>query len=73
LDRQYVQKAESPDEELSQVAIESITGYFRSHPLPQERARQVRQMITSQKWPEPKERSLKISVAPLKPEAASGN
>jgi predicted Zn-dependent protease len=73
LDRQYVQKAESPDEELSQVTIESIIGYFRSHPLPQERARQVRQMITSQKWPEPKERSLKISVAPLKPEAASGN
>lgn len=58
LDRQYVQKAESPQEELSQVAIEAITGYFRSHPLPQERERQIRQLIVSENWPSRKERPL---------------
>jgi predicted Zn-dependent protease len=63
LDRQYVLKAESPEEELSQVAIQSIMGYFRSHPLPPERERQVQQMMASQKWPERHERSLKIGLA----------
>jgi predicted Zn-dependent protease len=73
LDRQYVEKAESPDEELSQVAIQSIIGYFRSHPLPQERARQVRRMITSEKWPEPKERPLRIHLDTPKTALANTN
>ncbi|HEV3316599.1 MAG TPA: M48 family metallopeptidase [Candidatus Angelobacter sp.] len=73
LDRQYVQKAESPDEELSQVAIESIIGYFRSHPLPQERARQVRQMIVSEKWPERPERPLRIHLDSPRSTLANGN
>ena len=60
LDRQYVEKAESPDQELSQVAIQSIIGYFRSHPLPQERLRQVRNLIASEKWPPRAERPLRI-------------
>jgi predicted Zn-dependent protease len=72
LDRQYVQKAESPDEELSQVAIQSILGYFRSHPLPQERERQVRQMMASEKWPERRERPLRISLQE-KQKASEGN
>jgi beta-barrel assembly-enhancing protease len=58
LGRQYVQKAESPQEELSQVAIETLTGYFRSHPLPQERERQIQQLIVSENWPFRKERPL---------------
>ena len=66
LDRQYVLKAESPDDELSQVAILSIIGYFRSHPLPQERERQVQQMMASQKWPERREKLLKIRLTPEK-------
>jgi|ERR1700694_764744 len=70
LERQYVSKAESPDEEFSQVAIQSIIGYFRSHPLPQERERQVQQIMASQKWPERRERPLRISVAAEKQEAA---
>jgi beta-barrel assembly-enhancing protease len=64
LDREYVQKAESPQEELSQVAIDTITGYFRSHPLPQERERQIEQLIASEKWPSRKERPLKYSARP---------
>jgi predicted Zn-dependent protease len=73
LDRQYVQKAESPDEELSQVAIQSIIGYFRSHPLPQERMRQVRNLIASEKWPERAERPLRIHLDSSKTASANGN
>lgn len=62
LDREYVQKAESPQEELSQIAIDTIAGYFRSHPLPQERERQIEQLIASEKWPSRKERPLKVHL-----------
>ena len=41
LDRRYRQRASSPSDELSQVAIESIEGYFRSHPRAEERIRQL--------------------------------
>jgi len=73
LDRQYVLKAESPDEELSQMAIESIIGYFRSHPLPQERERQVQQLIASEKWPERQEKPLRIHLGSPKNTLANGN
>ena len=61
LERQYVQKAESPQEELSQVAIQTIQGYFRSHPLSAERINQIQSLIASEKWPQPKEKPLKVS------------
>jgi beta-barrel assembly-enhancing protease len=70
LQREYIQKAESPQQELSQVAIQTITGYFRSHPLPQEREHQIQSLIASEKWPEPKERPLRVQVA--KAEVAKG-
>jgi predicted Zn-dependent protease len=60
LRREYVTKAESPDEELSQVAIAGIEGYFRSHPLPQERATQIRRMIATRKWANVPERPLQM-------------
>jgi beta-barrel assembly-enhancing protease len=53
-------KAGSPDEELSQVAFETLTGYFRSHPLPQERIDQIQELIKSQNWPQPTEKILKL-------------
>jgi beta-barrel assembly-enhancing protease len=34
-------RAKSPQEELSQVALETLEGYFRSHPLPSERIAQI--------------------------------
>jgi predicted Zn-dependent protease len=73
LDRQYVQKAESPDEELSQVAVQSIVGYFRSHPLPEERERQVHNLIASEKWPQRAERPLRIHLDSPKAAPATGN
>jgi len=68
LNREYVQKAETPQEELSQVAIQTIEGYFRSHPLPEEREHQIKALITSEKWPLPKEKPLKFNLA--QPEVA---
>ncbi len=60
LHRQFVSKAASPDQELTQVAIQSIVGYFRSHPLPQEREAQIRQIMASRHWPEPPEKPLRV-------------
>jgi len=54
------QKAGSPDQELAQVALDTIRGYFRSHPLPQERIQQIQGLIASEKWPEKKERPLRV-------------
>ncbi|HLJ26770.1 MAG TPA: M48 family metallopeptidase [Candidatus Angelobacter sp.] len=72
LNREYVQKAESPQEELSQVAIQTLEGYFRSHPLPLEREHQIQALIISEKWPERKERPLKVRVEGAKAEATKG-
>ena len=47
---EYVIHAESPDEELSQLAIQSLTGYFRSHPLPSERLAQAHRLIAHEHW-----------------------
>lgn len=66
LHRQYVSKAQSPDQELSQVAIEGIQGYFRSHPLPEEREAQIRRIMTSQHWPQPPERALRVKPEPVR-------
>ena len=37
LHNEYIIHAQSPDEELSELAIQSLEGYFRSHPQPSER------------------------------------
>ena len=47
---EYVIHAQSPDQELSQLAIQSLNGYFRSHPLPSERLAQAKQLIAEQHW-----------------------
>jgi len=70
LDREYVQKAQSPQEELSQVAIKTIEGYFSSHPQSEDRIHQIQSLIASEKWPRRKERPLKLQLAQAKAEAA---
>ena len=47
---EYLIHAKSPDEELSQLAIQSLTGYFRSHPLPSERLAQANRIIAQEHW-----------------------
>jgi beta-barrel assembly-enhancing protease len=47
---EYVIHAQSPDQELSELAIQSLNGYFRSHPLPSERLAQANRLIAEQHW-----------------------
>src|SRR5208282_2155250 len=46
--------AHNPGEELSQVALETLEGYFRSHPLPQERIAAVQREVGGAKTPLPR-------------------
>ena len=50
LNNEYVIHAESPEEELSQLAIQSLQGYFRTHPLPSERLAQANRLIAQEGW-----------------------
>lgn len=71
LHREYVLKAESPDQEISQVAIAGIEGYFRSHPLEEERVNQLERIIAAKKWPSIPEKALRVRVEPG--QKAAGN
>ena len=50
LHREYVVPARTPKEELTQVALETLEGYFRSHPQPSERIEQIDKMIADEHW-----------------------
>jgi beta-barrel assembly-enhancing protease len=50
LHREYVIHAQTPEEELSELAIQSLQGYFRSHPLPSERLAQANAVIAEEGW-----------------------
>jgi beta-barrel assembly-enhancing protease len=50
LHREYVIHAQSPEEELSQLAIQGLQGYFRSHPVPSERLAQANAVIVQEGW-----------------------
>lgn len=50
LHSEYVIHAQSPEDELSQLAIQSLQGYFRSHPLPSERLAQANTLIAQEGW-----------------------
>jgi len=71
LHSEYVLKAESPDQEISKVALAGIEGYFRSHPLPEERVNQIQRLIAAKKWPSVPERALQ--VRPDMPQTTAGN
>ncbi len=45
-------RSQTPQGELSQVALETLEGYFRSHPLNGERIDQIRKMVASGQLPE---------------------
>jgi beta-barrel assembly-enhancing protease len=50
LHNEYVIHASSPEEEFSELAIQSLQGYFRSHPLPSERLAQANRLIAQEGW-----------------------
>jgi predicted Zn-dependent protease len=60
LHSEYILKAQSPDEELSQVALAGLEGYFRSHPLPEERVNQIQRMVAAKKWASGPEKALQV-------------
>lgn len=47
---EHVGKAANPQEELSRIAVGTLEGYFRSHPLTSERIEQIRRMIADERW-----------------------
>jgi len=50
LHREYIIHAESPEGELSELAIQGLEGYFRSHPQPSERLAQAHSLIAQEHW-----------------------
>jgi len=50
LNNEYIIHAQSPEEELSKLAIQSLEGYFRSHPQPSERLSQANRVIAQEGW-----------------------
>lgn len=50
LHQEYIIHAETPEEELSQLAVQSLEGYFRSHPQPSERLAQANRLIAQEDW-----------------------
>jgi predicted Zn-dependent protease len=51
LRKEYVEHAETPTDALSQLAIDGLSGYFRTHPLPAERLSQARSVISAEQLP----------------------
>jgi predicted Zn-dependent protease len=54
-------RAKTPQEEVSRVTLETLEGYFRSHPLPSERIAQIQKLIASEGWPVRSERDLAVA------------
>ncbi len=50
LHKEYIIHAQNPEEELSELAIQSLEGYFRSHPQPSERLAQANALIAQEGW-----------------------
>jgi len=59
--QEYETRAKTPQDELSDVAQQTISGYFRSHPLSSERIEQVKKLIASEHWEVRQERDLAVA------------
>jgi beta-barrel assembly-enhancing protease len=59
-------RAASPQEELSNIALQGLLGYFRSHPSNAERIDQIRKMIADGQLPDrPTTKPIELKPAPL--------
>jgi predicted Zn-dependent protease len=61
MDPRRTSLATNPVDESARVAVGSIFDYFRSHPLPSERKRQVEDMIVHERWPARAEKALRLA------------
>jgi predicted Zn-dependent protease len=59
--QEYHVKSKTPQQELTQTALDTLEGYFRSHPLPSERIAQIQRMIADERWQAVPERDLQVA------------
>ena len=65
-------QARSPQEEAARMTVETLSGYFRSHPLEADRIEQIRRLIASEHWEDrTNERPLRVRYQP--PPESPGN
>jgi predicted Zn-dependent protease len=50
LHNEYIIHAQNPEQEVSELAMQSLEGYFRSHPQPSERLAQANRLIAQEGW-----------------------
>jgi len=50
LHKEYVIHAGTPQQELAEVSVQALMGYFRSHPLASERLDAVNRLIEQRRW-----------------------
>ncbi|HSE50255.1 MAG TPA: M48 family metallopeptidase [Terriglobales bacterium] len=50
MQRRRTGPADTPQEEAARLALGTLSGYFQSHPFPDQRAAQIRRMIESEGW-----------------------
>jgi beta-barrel assembly-enhancing protease len=58
--QEYRVQARTPQEEVTNLTLQTLEGYFRSHPLPSERIKQIQQLIASEHWEARPERDLAV-------------
>ncbi len=69
--QQRVRKAQTPQEEISNIALQTLEGYFRSHPMPSERIAQIQKMMADEHWENlTSERQLEVAYLFLTERAA---
>ena len=58
---EYQGRAKTPQDEVASVALQTLSGYFRSHPLPSERIAQVQTLVATEHWEARPERDLAVA------------
>ena len=70
--RQQPSVVELPSGIVNQVVLQTLEGYFRSHPPEQERIAQIERLIVTEPWPkEQKQQPLQVAYILLTDEAAA--
>lgn len=65
LRQQEESQARSPQEEAARMTVETLSGYFRSHPLEADRIEQIRRLIASEHWEDrTNERPMRVRYQP---------
>jgi len=60
LERGDTHPAKNPQQEVSRIALQSLSEYFRSHPRAEDRIRNIQDLISKENWPPKPERDLQL-------------